>query len=49
MQQLHVTTITKFSRKNFRSALAIALVIIFGGLYLKDMTMGGYKAEKIAA
>jgi len=25
MQQLHVTTITKFSRKNFRSALAIAL------------------------
>ena len=37
-------------RMSFRwvSALAIVLVIVFGGLYGRDRALGGYKAEKIA-
>lgn len=36
-------------RTSFRvvSCLAILLVIVFGAMYLRDVSMGGYKAEKI--
>ena len=37
-------------RMSFRwvSALAIVLVVVFGGLYVRDVATGGYKKEKIA-